>query len=120
MDKPVRVLVCGSRDWTDRAAIYRELSKLPAGSVVLHGGADGADYLAGEVAEELGFDVVVYRANWITEGKSAGIKRNRRMLFDGCPDLVYAFHAKIRESSGTRDMVNLAAATDAVIRIFER
>jgi YspA, cpYpsA-related SLOG family len=46
----MRVLICGDRNWTDRAAIGRDVLTLPKGSMVIHGNARGADRSAGEIA----------------------------------------------------------------------
>ena len=77
---PIKVLVCGAREWTDRETIRAWLSRLPPGTTVIHGAARGADSIAGEVAAELGFTVRSYPANWQEEGKAAGPLRNQRML----------------------------------------
>ena len=75
-----RVLVFGSRDWDDGALIHQRLRVFPRGTVVIHGAARGADSLAGHVAKGLGFEVVEEPAMWDVDGKSAGPKRNQRML----------------------------------------
>ena len=90
----MKVLVCGSRSWRDRRRIRARLLHLPRGSHVIHGGARGADRLAGDVARALGFQVEEVPAVWRTGGsvfdRSAGFRRNLRML-DMKPDLVIAF-----------------------------
>lgn len=83
------VLVCGSRSWRDGEAIRKRLARLPRGTTVLHGGARGADRLAGTVARSLGLAVVELRADW-SRGRWAGLERNLAMLDRG-PDLVLAF-----------------------------
>jgi hypothetical protein len=86
----MRVLVCGSRSWTDEAAIQRALEGLPPGpTTILHGGARGADQLAGRIAKRLGYSVEVHEADWRI-GRRAGLERNMRML-DSKPDLVLTF-----------------------------
>jgi hypothetical protein len=65
----MRILVCGDRNWHDMSIIERELKKFPPGTVVIHGGAKGADTLGGFVAEKLGFKVLVFPANWKRYGK---------------------------------------------------
>jgi hypothetical protein len=86
----MRVLVCGSRSWADEAAIQRALEELlPRPATIIHGGARGADQLAGRIAARLGYAVEVYVADWRRGGR-AGPERNRRML-DSKPDLVLAF-----------------------------
>lgn len=84
------VLACGSRGWTDLATIHRRIGELPPDSIVIHGGARGADELAGLAAHAHGFNDAVVRPLWDLHGKSAGRKRNAAML-DLRPDRVIAF-----------------------------
>lgn len=101
------VLVCGDRNWQDRQAILHRLSDLPDDTKVIHGGAKGADTLAGSVATELGFPVAVVEAQWEIYGRGAGPIRNKVML-GYRPDLVIAFHENITASKGTANMINQA------------
>lgn len=102
MRERTRVLVCGSRGWTDMATIYNRICSLPDDSIVIHGGAEGADRIAGEAAKSRGFHVAVMHAMWIRYGKSAGHKRNAAMLALG-PDLVIAFSLGTNGTQGTID-----------------
>ena len=97
----VKVLVCGDRNWGSRLVIKEYLKYLKP-SLVIEGGARGADRLAGVVARELGIPVKVFLADWDKYGRGAGMMRNRQML-DECPGLVLAFHSDIEESRGTAD-----------------
>lgn len=111
------VIVCGSRDWTDRALIREWLAKLPRGSVVVHGAARGADTIAGEEAAALGFEVRAYPADW-SNGRGAGPARNQRMLDAEAPEAVLAFTrtgAGVPLTTGTADMV--ARALLAGVRV---
>jgi hypothetical protein len=112
----VRVLVCGSRDWSDKAAIWRSLSALPGEHepvVIVHGAASrkvrgveqSADMLAAAVARELGFSVDPFPANWSHYGKAAGFIRNLAML-DTQPDRVFAFQRN--GSRGTQHTIDEA------------
>ncbi|OFW63656.1 MAG: hypothetical protein A2Y74_04465 [Actinobacteria bacterium RBG_13_63_9] len=114
----VRALVTGSREWTDRALIHQVLSRLPAGSVVIHGGARGVDRLAGSVARELVFAEVEFRADWRL-GKKAGYLRNQRMLTLGEPDVVLAFHSDLASSKGTADMVRRARKAGVPVEVYD-
>ena len=78
----MRVLVCGDRCWADPAPILRELRRHRA-TVVIHGGARGADTLAGEAAQTMKVPVEVFPAQWNLYGKSAGPIRNKQMLVEG-------------------------------------
>jgi hypothetical protein len=106
----MKVLVTGDRLWTDRAMIEAELSKFPSGTIIIHGGARGADTIAGEVAQALGFVVRVYYAEWTKHGRKAGPIRNATMLkrehiLSDPINLLLVFHRDLSQSKGTRDMV---------------
>jgi len=103
-----RVLICGSRDFTDRAKIVSIVSNLSPGTVIIGGGARGADTIAYEVATAQGLQVFEYRAEWSRYGKGAGPIRNKRMLDEGKPDLVFAFYSDKVKSRGTKNMVEQA------------
>ena len=101
------VIVCGGRDYADRVRVHEVLSlHIPPHATVIHGGARGADTLAGEWADANGFRSRVYLARWQKEGKAAGVLRNQRMLEQERPVLVVAFPG----GKGTKDMVARAKA----------
>jgi hypothetical protein len=56
-----------------------------------HGGAKGADTIAGLIARELGKFVTEFPADWNRYGKGAGPIRNRQMLDEFRPEVVFAF-----------------------------
>jgi hypothetical protein len=102
----MRVLVCGSRSWTNYQAVRARLRELPEDSTIIHGACSaGADELADRAASFLGLDRIAYPANWKRHGKKAGPIRNRRMLALW-PDLVIAFWD--RKSTGTLDVIEAA------------
>lgn len=110
----MRVLVCGGRDFADRAAVARALSPYRPDNaatdasehIIIVGGARGADALAEEWADVWGVRKRVYPADWKRDGKAAGPIRNQRMLDEGKPDLVIAFPGGV----GTADMKRRARA----------
>ena len=112
----IRLLVCGSRDWTDRDAIRKEILALSP-SVVIEGGARGADRIAKEIAIELKIDVMEYPAEWNKYGKGAGPIRNQQMLDEAHPSLVLAF--PLPDSKGTWDMIRRAQDAGIEVRIIE-
>jgi hypothetical protein len=81
-----------------------EENMLGVEGIIIHGGANGADQLADDYAVVSWKDVMVFKANWDREGKSAGPKRNQQMLDEGKPDVVVAFPG----GRGTADMVRRA------------
>jgi predicted Rossmann-fold nucleotide-binding protein len=100
----MRVLVCGGRDYSNRealAAVLAELRQTRGISLVIAGGARGADTMAEWWAKAEGIACGVYQADWIGLGRKAGPIRNQRMLDEGKPDLVVAFPG----GRGTADMV---------------
>lgn len=106
----MRVLVCGGRDYSDVDRLYAELDRIHARTpitCIIEGGAKGADYLAAQWSAKTGLNNHArFEADWAVHGKSAGPKRNQRMLDQGRPDLVVAFPG----GRGTADMVARARA----------
>ncbi|SRR6266568_2890131 len=107
---PVKILVCGDRDWTDRGLIFTILDCLRDGSHVtlIEGHARGADQAGHDWAVMRGIDLCCCPADWRRYGRAAGPIRNRQMA-DLAPDLVVAFHDHIETSLGTGDMLREAA-----------
>lgn len=101
-----RVLVCGGRTFADKELLFRTLDELLGGRnrVIIHGGARGADSLAGMWALTRANNVVVCRADWRRHGPSAGPIRNRVMMTNERPQAVIAFPG----GPGTADMVRVA------------
>lgn len=101
----MRTLVCGGRDFADWRYLCRMLDGAGV-TLVIHGGAAGADTLAGRWAASRGVPAEVYPADWSRWGRAAGPRRNREMLGRGCPDVVVAFAG----GRGTANMVGQARA----------
>lgn len=102
----MRVIVCGSRSWTDRGTILARLIQLDPHVTIVHGDARGADRLAAEVAATLGFSVEAFPAEWDLYGRRAGHIRNNKMAAAGA-SLVIAFWDG--RSKGTQNMLDQAA-----------
>jgi predicted Rossmann-fold nucleotide-binding protein len=103
-DKLMRCLVCGGRNYYNAKRIASVLmaAKERLGlSVVIQGGARGADQLAAEWAWDNKILVSTFNADWKAHGKAAGAIRNKRMLDEGKPDFVIAFPG----GRGTADMI---------------
>ena len=111
------VLVCGGRNYTDRASLFNSLDRLEREigkpfRGLIHGSAKGADRLAAEwQALRIIYNKQLwsagYPADWDKHGPAAGPIRNQRML-DNNPgvELVIAFPG----GRGTADMVRRAKA----------
>ncbi|MGY2987729.1 SLOG family protein [Bradyrhizobium sp. USDA 4508] len=114
----MRVLVCGGRKYRDRNAVFRTLDMRHAAtpiSVILHGGATGADAMAAEWAAVNGVEALEYLADWKKLGPQAGPKRNADMIKYGQPDLVLAFPG----NAGTADMVEKAERAGIAFELIE-
>lgn len=119
-----RVLVTGSRDWSDavvlswaltRTAIDPETRLLRPDLVVVHGDCPtGADAMAQSFCEFLGVPTERHPADWSKYGRGAGPIRNQEMVDLGA-DLCLAF--PLPGSRGTANCMKLARA--AGIPVFE-
>ena len=118
----MKVLITGSRGWTDEAPIRARLEQLPPCSFVMHGAAPGVDRIASVIAQQLGHAVRGFPADWRVKADTppgairtdrrgrrydarAGQLRNLRML-DENPDLVLAFWDG--RSPGTKHCIDAA------------
>lgn len=100
----MRVLVCGGRDYRDVVRAFYvldEYHKKHGITVLIEGGAQGADRLGRQWALGKGLPVITMEANWSFYGKSAGPVRNEWMMQLALPDVIIAFPG----GSGTADMV---------------
>lgn len=127
--KPIRVIVTGSRSWTDHAAIWGALDLVAEAAratgaplVLAHGCAMGADQLADEwvlARRRAGWPVEVERhpADWKKYGRRAGMVRNSAMLRPGA-DAVLAFI--LDRSKGATQCADLAEAEGIPTQRVER
>ena len=100
----LRVLVCGGRNYRDNGTLWSRLNLIHAMhgiSVVIHGGARGADMLGEKWAVLNDIPHVMFKPDWDAYGPAAGPIRNKRMLEEGKPDLVLAFPG----GKGTANMI---------------
>jgi hypothetical protein len=115
--KGMKVLICGGRNFNQYGLLssrLNELHNINRFTMICHGGARGADTLAGSWAFANKIPVQVYNAQWNTYGRRAGGIRNQLMLDDFKPDMVIAFPG----GHGTDNMVRKALyAKVPVIRI---
>lgn len=116
-----RVVIAGCRDYNnyEEAKAYIDfcLSNIRKENniVIISGGASGADAIGERYAEENGFEVEKYLADWKTYGKSAGPKRNKQMA-EVC-DYVICFWDE--KSRGTKSMIDYAKRCGKPIKILK-
>lgn len=105
LGEPMRLLVCGGRDFEDWTWLRQTLDRYAGDATVLICGmATGADLLALQWARQRGIEVLEFVPDWKRYGPSAGPIRNLAMLTEGKPDFVVAFPG----GRGTRNMLQLA------------
>lgn len=109
LPKNLRVLVCGSRTWTDEQLISTTLHGLHDKfgiAAIIHGDCRGADDIASRSLHGVGIERIAFPPDWKKYGTPAGPIRNQKMIDEGKPDIVLAFAYDLWYSTGTRDMVN--------------
>lgn len=120
----VRILITGSRDWSDKQAIVDAVMDLNNWYpidwdevVIVHGACPtGADKIADDFAEAYDLQVERHPANWSLHGKAAGPKRNQKMVDLGA-DIVLAFPKGA--SKDTRNCIKAAEKAGLRVKVFE-
>ena len=112
-----RVCVAGGRTYNDINEVARVLDQIQP-KLIIHGGASGADTLAGLYADTNGISKEVYMPDRTLDGPGFGWKfnRNTRMLKTGKPTLVIAFPG----GNGTADTVRKARSMDIPVIEVQR
>ena len=114
-----RVVIAGCRDYEnyDEAKKFIDfyISEIRKENeiIILSGGAGGADSLGERYAEENGFNIEKYPAEWSKFGKSAGPIRNKQMAETA--DYVICFWDG--KSRSTKSMIDLAKEYKKPIKI---
>jgi len=121
----MRIIICGSRDYDydDHELMTRIIMSYKyTRPTFVHGGARGADRLAGFIASSHGFEVEEHPADWKGQGRVAGPIRNRLMLDLGA-DLVLAFKDNFDWSfsrGGAENMVRIAKEANVPAYVIQR
>lgn len=126
------ILCCGDRNWTNKKLIKKWLKKKKPDAIVEGGQykiigydrldspvAGGADFLAGEAANELGIPHFQCKANWDFYKKAAGPIRNGWQIKFMNVTEVLAFHNDIENSRGTKDMIRQAKKKGIKVTIIK-
>lgn len=129
----MRILVCGGRDFTDKAFVYRILYDFIINHgltfdldvfgpiydwckiTIISGGAKGVDTFAINFSESYGTKLEIYMADWEKYPKAAGPIRNQQMLDEAKPNIVIAFPG----GKGTANMIRRARKAGVEIREVE-
>lgn len=103
----MKVIVAGSRGFHNYELLKSSLDKILQNQTdieIVSGGARGADLLGERYAQEKGYSIKIFLADWERLGKRAGFFRNKEMAkyADAC---VCFWDGKSR---GTKSMIELA------------
>ena len=120
----VDYVIEGGQKWAEESGGFNQYT----------GRCYGADYQSKQVAMKLGIQVIECPANWDFYKKAAGPIRNQKQLEllnllsgvsltglenEDCDAEVLAFHSDIKNSKGTKDMVNRAKKAGVKVRIVK-
>ena len=95
------------------------IGSLPKDTVIVSGGAPGADSMAEGLAKSHGLETKVWYADWTSEGRAAGLRRNTKIVGD--IQRLIAFMGPEGCTPGTMDTVHKAlAAKIPVAVLFQR
>jgi predicted Rossmann fold nucleotide-binding protein DprA/Smf involved in DNA uptake len=113
----MRVIIAGGRNFNDYERLKSSCDKILSNQndiQIVSGNAKGADELGERYANEKGYGLNVYPAEWEKYGKSAGYKRNVQMAENA--DALIAFWDG--KSKGTKHMIDIAKNLNLLVRII--
>lgn len=114
----MKVIIAGGRNFEDYDLLCRKADKILSQQhevEVVSGAAKGADKLGERYAEERGFPIKRFPADWGTHGKAAGYIRNEEMALYA--DALIAFWDE--QSKGTKHMIDIAELHGLKTRIIK-
>lgn len=116
-----KVIICGSRDFDNYDLLKEKCDTILSRKkeegeeiVIVSGCARGADKLGEKYAEENGYTVSKFPANWEKYGKRAGYLRNEQMAEEA--NACIAFLRTDKECKGTKNMISLARKKKLLVR----
>lgn len=117
MKEPFKVIIAGSRDFTDYALMEGVTDNLLRNKnlvEIVSGCARGADKIGQSYAAQRGYKVIKFPADWDRHGKSAGYIRNEQMA--KYADALVAFWDGA--SRGTKHMIDLAKKYGLMVMVI--
>ena len=116
-----KVIIAGSRGFSNYKLLREQCNKFlrekrkTSNIIVVSGNARGADTLGEKYAQDEGFDLEIYPAQWKKLGKQAGYRRNEQMA--EVADALIAFWDG--ESKGTKHMIDIMNAKSLQVKVVE-
>ena len=114
---PFRVIVAGSRDFSDYELLKSKLDSLLSNKndiEIVSGTCKGADLLGERYGNENNYPINKFPADWKTFGKRAGPLRNKEMADNA--DALIAFWDGT--SRGTSGMIEIAKSNGLQVRVI--
>lgn len=98
-----RVIIAGSRNFDDMELLDKKLipyfaKLIKKDTLIISGGASGADTLGAIWGKDKGYSLTIFAADWDTQGKAAGPIRNKQMA-EHATHLVLFWDGKSRGSA---------------------
>lgn len=118
-----KVIIAGSREFDNYDMLKEKCDKILSRKVnegeeivIVSGTARGADTLGEKYAEERGYKIERYPANWNKYGKKAGYLRNKKMaeVSNAC----IVFLSSKAENKGSKMMISIATEEKLLIRVI--
>lgn len=119
-----KVIIAGSREFDNYDMLKEKCDKILSRKVnegeeivIVSGTARGADTLGEKYAEEKGYKIERYPANWDKYGKRAGYLRNKKMaeVSNAC----IVFLSSKAENKGSKMMISIATEEKLLIRVIK-
>ena len=114
----MKVIIAGGRDFHNYELLKEKCDVILGRQTeieIVSGKAKGADKLGEQYAEEKGYPVTLFPADWDEHGKAAGFRRNLEMA--NYADCLIAFWDG--KSKGTKMMIELAEQKGLNVRVVK-
>lgn len=112
----MKVAVVGSRNFSDYNLLKSTLDEYyPKISLIVSGGAKGADSLSELYAKEEGIRTLIFKPDWQKFGRAAGMIRNKDIVNNA--DMVVAFWDG--KSRGTKDSIDYGTKLGKVVKVVK-
>ncbi len=113
----MKVIIAGGRNFNDYNKLRESCNNILVNQKdveIVSGTAAGADTLGERYAQEKGYEVKKFPAQWDLYGKSAGYKRNQQMA-EYADGLIAFWDGKSR---GTKHMIDIANNKGLKVRVI--
>ena len=116
-----KVIIAGSRGFSNYKLLREQCNKFlrekrkANNIIIVSGHARGADALGEKYAQDEGFALEIYPAQWKKLGKQAGYRRNEQMA--EVADALIAFWDG--SSKGTKHMIDIMNEKNLLVRVVE-